>query len=288
VLAATSWSSWSFGPPLWLALAAAVLYALGSARTHTPPRARADRRWRACGFYAALVVIVVALCSPIDSLSDQLFWVHMVQHVLLLMVAAPLLVLAAPWTRLWRALPLAERRAVAGTFAPAGRGAPVRSAARALGTPAVSFVAFAAVLWAWHIPALFDATLSSEAVHVLEHTLFLLAAVMFWKQVIPSPPLRARLSPVQRVVYVIGAMIVSWMLAVVLALAPEPLYSHYAQLASRPGGISALGDQQLAAGIMWVPGSITFVLVVFAYVHRWLMPPPTPREPRAAELAGQH
>ena len=73
--------------------------------------------------------------------------------------------------------------------------------------------------------------------------------------------------------YVVGAMIVSWVLAVVLALAPHPLYGFYASQASRPGGISAIADQQLAAGIMWVPGSITFVIVIFVYVHRWLMPP---------------
>ena len=109
---------------------------------------------------------------------------------------------------------------------------------------------------------------------------------MFWKQVIDSPPLHASLAPAQRVVYVIGAMVVSWVLAVVLALAPSPLYSFYAHEASRPGGISALADQQIAAGIMWVPGSITFVIVIFAYVHRWLMPVPV--SARASRLAGEH
>ena len=105
---------------------------------------------------------------------------------------------------------------------------------------------------------------------------------MFWKQVIPSPPLRTRLVAAQRVLYVIGAMIVSWALAVVLALAPHPLYDFYAHQASRPGGISAMADQQLAAGVMWVPGSITFLIVVFVYVHRWLTPP----EPAAPRLPG--
>jgi cytochrome c oxidase assembly factor CtaG len=105
--------------------------------------------------------------------------------------------------------------------------------------------------------------------------------------VIESPPLHARLSAVQRVGYLIGAMVVSWLLAVVLALAPHPLYASYAHEASRPGGISALTDQQIAAGIMWVPGSITFVIVIFVYVHRWLAPaPPTPSG--TARLASGH
>ena len=110
---------------------------------------------------------------------------------------------------------------------------------------------------------------------------------MFWKQAIPSPPLRTRLADAQRVVYVIGGMIVSWALAVVLALAPHPLYGYYAHLSARPGGISAMADQQLAAGVMWVPGSITFLIVVLVYVNRWLTPTapaPTP----APRLAGEH
>jgi cytochrome c oxidase assembly factor CtaG len=110
---------------------------------------------------------------------------------------------------------------------------------------------------------------------------------MFWKQVIDSPPLRARLSSAQRVAYVIGAMIVSWVLAVALALAQHPLYSPYAHEAARPGGISALTDQQLAAGVMWVPASITFVIVIFVYVHRWLAAAPAARA-APVRLAGDH
>jgi cytochrome c oxidase assembly factor CtaG len=155
-----------------------------------------------------------------------------------------------------------------------------------LGRPLPSFVLFSAVLLGWHVPALFDATLRSGALHALEHTLFFATALMLWKQVIDSPPLRAALAPPARAAYVVGAMVVSWALAVVLALAPHPLYDHYAHEASRPGGISALADQQVAAGIMWVPGSISFVIVIFVYVHRWL----TPAEIRAkpSRLAGEH
>ncbi|HEX8714879.1 MAG TPA: cytochrome c oxidase assembly protein, partial [Solirubrobacteraceae bacterium] len=93
-------------------------------------------------------------------------------------------------------------------------------------------------------------------------------------QVVDSPPVRARLDYALRAVYLTGALLVSWVLAIVLALQPHALYSLYAHEASRPGGISALTDQQLAAGVMWVPGSITFVIVIFAYVHRWLTPAP--------------
>jgi len=283
--AAVSAWSWSLDPALALIVLSAWLYWLGDRRTATAPHERAAARTRSACFYAALAVLVVALDSPLEQLTRQLFWAHMVQHVLLLMVAAPLIVLARPWVRLWRCLPLGTRRSLGRTLSSGAATGPLRGAARGLGRPALSFVLFAGTLLAWHVPALFDATLHSEALHVLEHGMFLGTALLFWKQVITSPPLHIALPAALRVVYVIGAMIVSWVLAIVLALAPHPLYESYAHQASRPGGISALADQQLAAGIMWVPGSITFVIVVFVYVHRWLSPPAAARGTR---LAGEH
>jgi cytochrome c oxidase assembly factor CtaG len=178
------------------------------------------------------------------------------------------------------------RRSLGRSLALGGPMAPVRRLSGALGRPLPGLLLFSAVLLAWHLPVMFDATLRSGALHALEHTLFFGTALMFWKQVIDSPPLRAPLSAAQRAGYVVGAMVVSWLLAVVLALAPHPLYSSYAHEASRPGGISAIADQQLAAGIMWVPGSITFVIVIFVYVHRWLTPPSI--RAGASRLAGEH
>jgi cytochrome c oxidase assembly factor CtaG len=278
---------WSFDPPLVLVIDLAVLYWVGDRRTVTPQRKRTAQRWRTACFYAALAVLAIALASPIELLSAQLFWVHMIQHVLLLVVAAPLFVLARPWIRLWRCLPLQTRRWLGRGLSHGERTAPLRLVSRTLGSPAPGFVLFSVVLLAWHVPVLFDATLRSSTLHAFEHTLFFCTALMFWKQVIPSPPLRARLVASQRVLYAVGGMIVSWVLAVVLALAPHPLYSFYAHQASRPGGISAMADQQLAAGVMWVPGSITFLIVVFVYVHRWLMPT-EPGPARAPRLASEH
>jgi putative membrane protein len=278
---------WSFDPPLVGVIAVAILYWLGSRRTVAPSRSKRERRLQSACLYAALAVVAIALSSPLDILSEQLFWAHMVQHVLLLVVAPPLIVLARPWMRLWRSLPLDVRRWLARGLGQGERTRWLRAFSRALGSPVAGFVAFSVVLLVWHVPALFDATLRSSALHALEHTLFFSTAVMFWKQVIDSPPLHARLSAVQRVAYLAGAMVVSWVLAVVLALAPTPLYSVYAHEPGRAGGISALTDQQIAAGIMWVPGSITFVIVIFVYVHRWLAPvPPVPTG--TARLASGH
>jgi putative membrane protein len=279
---------WSLEAPAYLLAAVAVAYRVGSRRTFTPPSRHRAQLVRDGCFYAALAVLAIALCSPLDRLSEQLFWAHMTQHVLLLVLAPPLLVVSAPWIRLWRFLGLDSRRWLGWGLGRSRRAAPLRALARTLGGPTASFVLFAGVLVAWHVPALFDATLSSGALHVLEHSLFLLTAVMFFKQVIPSAPLRIRLGAPQRVLYVVGAMVVTWVLAIVLAVAPHPLYDAYANLAGRPGGISALADQQLAAGIMWVPGSITFVIVIFVYVHRWLTPSEPPSRVASSRLAGEH
>ncbi len=278
---------WAFDPPLVLVIDLAVFYVIGARRTVTPERKRVAQRWRCGCFWASLAVLAIALASPIERLSADLFWVHMIQHVLLIVVAAPLFVLASPWIRLWRCLPLDTRRWLAGGLSHSERTAPLRAVARTLGRPVPGFVAFSVVLLGWHLPVLFDATLESSTLHAFEHTLFFCTALLFWKQVIPSSPLRIRLVAPQRVVYLIGGMIVSWALAVVLALAPHPLYSYYVNLGSRPGGISAMADQQLAAGVMWVPGSVTFLIVLFVYVHRWLVPP-VPDSTRAPRLASGH
>ncbi len=284
---------WSLDPPLVLVIDLAILYWLGDRRTVTPARKRVAQHWRSACFYASLVVLAIALASPIEILSAELFWVHMIQHVLA--DASPRRCscsrargsacgAACRWTRA-AGSPAASATA-RGRLRCASLSADARQARRELRG------LLGRRCLAWHVPALFDATLRSTTLHAFEHTLFFLTAVLFWKQVIPSPPLHARLVAPERVVYVIGAMIVSWALAVVLALAPHPLYSFYAERRARPGGISAMADQQLAAGMMWVPGSVTFLIVVFVYVHRWLVPPSAGCRPAAAAgeraLGGLH
>lgn len=232
-------------------------------------RARLARR-RAWCFYAGLATILVALVGPIDSYAGRLFWVHMIQHVLLLSVAAPLIVLGAPWMSIWRPLPLGFRRGCAGTVARAPWAAPLRIAGRALGTPAGALLAFSVDLVAWHIPGLYDLTLRHLWIHVIEHLTFLTFGILLWAQAIASPPLRPRLSPIHRVYYMVASMLPGWVISLVLAFSPRPLYSVYVHIADRPGGISALIDQQLAGGIMLVFGSLSTVIYIFVGLYRWL------------------
>jgi len=255
-----SLTHWSLDPSLVYVSVAAVLYLLGS-----------RGRWRptpvqAASFFAGLLAIVIALGSPIDAYADQLFWVHMLQHVLLLTVAPPLILLGRPWPRMWRALPLEPRTAVARTLARSSWTAPLRALTR----PGPAWLLFNATLLAWHIPRAYDATLTSGTVHAVEHAMFFFTGLLFWAWVIDPGPLGRRLPWPVRIAYTAGAMVVGWLLAITLVLVPHPLYGYYAGLATRPGGISALTDQQLAAGVMWVPGSITYTILFLAGLYRWL------------------
>ena len=157
-------------------------------------RTRRDHLWRGVAFYAALVTILFALGS-LDRLSEELFSVHMAQHILLMLVAAPLLALAAPWNAFWRPLPLGFRRAVAGGVAHSRTLAPGRRFVRWLALPIPVWLLFNANLAAWHVPGAYDLTLSNPAVHYLEHLSFIAFGVLFWAQMVDSPPFRSRLDP---------------------------------------------------------------------------------------------
>ncbi len=267
--AATTPLDWTGGPALLWVLCAALLYWLGG-RGKRP--AQASDRWRTAAFIGGLAAIVVALGSTVDDLADRLFWVHMVQHVLLIAVAPPLLALARPWTRMWRGLPISYRRSLTRSVMRERRWAPLRRGAIFAGGPLVSWLIFNVSFCAWHLPVLYDAALRWPIVHALEHFVFFATALLFWTRVIYSPPWRSPLGEPAKLAYLGSTLVVGWVLAIVLALATSPLYSAYAEEASRPGRISALTDQQLAAGVMWVPGSLAYTIAIVAIAYRWLEP----------------
>jgi cytochrome c oxidase assembly factor CtaG len=215
-------------------------------------------------FALALITIVAALAAPVDTDADKLFWVHMSQHLLLTMVAAPLLVLSAPWMTVWRAFPLGFRRTVARQAVCSRPVAPLRALLR----PWPAFIAFNVTMWAWHAPALYDLTLRNQAVHDLEHTMFLVTGVLLWVQLIDSPPLHTSLDDVRQGVLAFATILNGWFLSLILAFWPSPLYPAYAALAHRPGGISAMTDQQWAAGMMWMIGSLPLSVMVFVIIGR--------------------
>jgi putative membrane protein len=261
---------WSFDPLVLMSLAVAGAVYWRGQQIGLVPVGRASkvtrRRRQKASFFAGLLVIFLALQSPVDSLGASLFWAHMVQHLMLIMIAAPLLVLGDAAIPLVRGLPLSLRRRGLGF---ASRQPVLRKLGHALSlitAPAPVLVIFLGNTYLWHWSRLFDLTLQNGAVHVLEHLCFLVTALLFWSRVIDQRGIHARLSDMQRVLYLLTAGFTTNFLAMYFVFAPHPLYSAYANLASRPYGMTVLTDQQLAGGIMWVPvlfifgGAATFFL----------------------------
>ena len=258
--------------PAVLVVVAFALHLAGerraTARTGRPRGRRARRR--ALAFYAGLLAILVALTGPIDALSGRLFWVQMIQRLLVLTVAAPLIAFSRPWISLWRPFPPWVRRPVAQAIARSPFWAPIRWLFRALAGPPGAWLAFSINLLFWHLPGPFDLALRDSWVHFLEYSSFLLFGIFFWTVVTGSSRAASRFSRERRIGYLGTAMVTNVGVSIFLAFAQHPLYAPYAGLARRPGGISALADQQIGAGVMWAAGDVPFAIVLALLVHQWL------------------
>ncbi len=226
--------------------------------------------WRAIYFHVALFLAMIGDAAPVDILSARLFWVHMIQHLLLLVLIAPLLVAAAPLLPLWLGLPNWIR-----TFASAIARPKVKQVflwgGHWLRHPVVSCGLLLLGIWMWHWPVLYDLALTNDAIHDwCEHLTFLGVSFLFWAQVIPSPPVRPRLGYLGQMACVGGAIAQNVVLAALLGFAQAPLYAPYAHLATLSGAFSALQDQQLGAGIMWTVGDVPLGIALGLLFQRWL------------------
>ena len=254
--------AWSLEPPVLVGVAlAAAAYLVAErmvARRHprNPPRA-----WRRWAFLAGLGGILLALASPIETYEGQLFSVHMVQHMLLELVAAPLLLLGAPATLALRAASPSVRRRLLAVL----HSRPLA----ALTFPLVTWLLFAAVNWGWHFSTLYDQALENPALHYLQHATFLGAALLFWWPVVGADPARWRLPRPARLFYLFLAMPQNSFLGVALMSAPTVLYPHYLTNL-RTWGPTALADQNLGGIVMWVFGDLAFLIGMAAVVAGWV------------------
>lgn len=266
-------SRWSFEPQIMIAVVVVgVLYWIGARSTLALlPRNHpyGPRPWRIGLFYLSLLFVVVALESPLDYLSQTLMWAHMIQHLVLIMLVPPLLLLGDPALSLLRGLPIAMRRRALGAVLSWSWVHALGAAVSRISRPVPAFAIFGVTLYAWHLPPLYNATLQNQDIHDLEHLTFLLTATLFWWQVIDQTQFRCRMGYAKRAIYVFCGAVQNHLLAVVLAFWPIPLYA-YRHLAERPGGISALTDQQYAGGIMWVPGMFLYGAAFAIFMYKWL------------------
>ena len=255
----------------------AVLYGRGVVRIwQRAGTGRGVRVADAVRFALGMIAVAVALLSPIDALADRSFALHMIEHELLMVVAAPLLVLARPLEASVWGLPRGARRAVASFARP-------RALTRfwALSTgPVAATLLHAIVLWIWHVPALFVAALRSLPLHVLQHFCFFASALAFWWAVAGGATRRA--APVS-LACLFATMLQTSALGAVLTFALSPWYADPSQM--RAFGLSPLEDQQLGGLVMWVPGALSYIVVALWIVARWLARPLPARSRAAAAKA---
>jgi putative membrane protein len=243
---------------------AAALYIAGAVklrrtRTH-PPR---QLLLRATAFACGLCVLAVALLSPLDSVSAELFFAHMIQHELIMLAAAPLLVLGHPLPIFLWSFPSRMRRAVSATL----HRSPVRASWNVLSGALSAWLLHALALWVWHVPRFFNAALADRGIHDLQHLSFLAAALLFWSALFQARGADRRGAAI---VYLFTTTLHTGVLGALIALASTPWYAEYLQPAAG-WQLTALEDQQLGGLIMWVPGCIVYVGCALGLFARWVM-----------------
>lgn len=259
--AASLWSldAWVIVSVLLPMVLVSLIYARGIRRTGREPT------WRVACFGGGMLVLFLALVWPLDALAGRSFSAHMGQHMLLMILAPPLLLLARPLPPLLRAAPVLAR--------------PTRWARRSrwkvLAQPNTAFVLHGIVIWLWHVPQPYTLALENEPVHILEHISFLGTGLLFWWSVVHAGSRRG-IGYGAASLLVLGTLMHTGFLGAIITLAPRPLYRIYESERALATGLSPLADQQLAGLLMWVPGGFAYLFAGVTLASAWL---------RAAERA---
>jgi putative membrane protein len=258
--------TWGRDPFIIAGLAlTAWLYWRGARRVwrESSERGRSVRRSEAWAFCAGWLALFIALVSPLHPWGEVLFSAHMTQHEVLMLVAAPLLVLSRPLVPFLWALPAGWRSSVGAV----GKKRGVRVVWRTLTNPLVAWAIHAVALWLWHAPALFQATLRSDFVHTLQHLSFLGSALLFWWALIHSP--RGLMGYGAAVLYMFTTSVHSGVLGALITFAHTVWYPAYATT-TPSWGLTPLEDQQLGGLIMWVPAGLVYIIAGLALTVGWM------------------
>jgi cytochrome c oxidase assembly factor CtaG len=261
---------WSFDPVVIVMVLTVGAHEVGLRRLSRRSRevSRRARRRRSLAFYAGLFTLLLAIMSPLDYWSDDYFFVHMIDHLLLAFFAPILIVLGAPWVPLLFFLPVGARRAVGRFFYLSTGAAGLRALGRFVRSPTFALVLFNVVMVFWHIPAVFDAGETNQFVHIwLMHTSFLIAGVLLFLQILPSHPMKPTRGPVWQG----GAILVTNAIMTVLAMSMSIMtstswyrvYGHVAGVTMAP-----FTDQQIGAAILWVCGDFWALPLLGVVIRR--------------------
>ncbi|MGB6194050.1 MAG: cytochrome c oxidase assembly protein [Terracidiphilus sp.] len=260
--------NWEF--PVWLTAAillTGVIYVCGwmVLRRTRPGQFNG---WRLLSFVAGLASLWIAIGSPLEAAADLLLSAHMIEHLILMMIVPPLVLLGLPVVPMLRGLPAIARRGIVG---PLARMEGLRGVGQWLVRPPVAWLAMNLTLLGWHVPRAYDFALENEAWHDFEHICFLATSLLFWWFVIRPWPAEAHRREWGVLVYLIGADIVNTALSAFLAFYNRPVYRFYVDNPN-PFGIAPLPDQVLGAVVMWVVGSTVFLIPAAAITYSLLQP----------------
>jgi len=249
--------------------ASLLLYAIGAARLwRRSAKGRSVRLRHGVFFLLGWLALAAALLSPVDTMGSASFAMHMIQHELLMIVAAPLLVMSYPFgTWMW-----AWSRHARHVLGRASNHPVVERCWRALTRPLHAWVLHFAALWLWHAPPLFNAALRNNGVHALQHASFLFSALLFWWGVLGE--LDRDKERGAAILYLFTTMMHTGALGALFAMSTTVWYAPYLQQFN-PLGLSALEDQQLGGLIMWIPGGLAYVIAGLMLCAQWLRPPST-------------
>ena len=261
------WTSWNVEPSIWIPILLSIwIYVWGTRnvwRRAGRGHGITSRQW--ISFVGAILILVLTLMSPLDALSEALFSAHMVQHLILMLVVAPLLVISDFQLALLWALPRRRAQALGSGF---NQSRSVSGGWRVLSNPVFVWIAFTLANWFWHAPVLYQAALHNELIHTLEHLTFIITAMLFWwvlfKHTQPDHIHYALAIP-----FLFLTVLQSGILGALMTFTSEPWYPDYAVSVMR-WGLTPLQDQQLAGLIMWIFGGTVFTLLTIGYFAAWL------------------
>ncbi len=258
--------SWAWRPEIMVTLGlAAALHLAGRWRLKQRGGTRLVSPWRSVAYLSGLAVLWVALMSPIDVLSGQFFYMHMIQHLMLVMVAPPLLLIADPMPIMLWGLPSGLRLEVGRWLRP---DAGFRRVLRSLTTPGLVWLYTVVALVAWHEPNAYNVTLVSDLIHDLEHLTFFGTAMLFWWHVIGAAPhIHRRLSRGVRIGYVLSVVPATALTGIAISFSGKPIYHYYATV-PRPGRMTVMQDQMLGGVLMWIPGSMMYIIAALVLIAR--------------------